>query len=146
MEYVRVKEGEDIYIVAKTLVKQVFKQKYNVLSQHRGTELAGLSYSPVFNFVEVEKGHQVVTADFVTEHNGTGIVHIAPAYGEDDYKVMEENSFSFVNVVDGKGQYTSHVPRFCHPVRRDAGSNPIPIIMEYIPITVAFRSFGAPFY
>ena len=104
LAYVRVQEGDDIYIVAKALVQKVFRQKYTVLSEHKGTDLAGLSYVPVFDFVEVEKGHQVVTADFVTEGSGTGIVHIAPAYGEDDYKVVEDNGFSFVNVVDGKGQ------------------------------------------
>ncbi|MCP1357334.1 isoleucine--tRNA ligase [Aneurinibacillus migulanus] len=112
MEYVRVKEGGNVYIVAKALVEKVLQQGYHVLSQHKGRELAGLSYVPVFEFVQVEKGHQVVTAEYVTEQSGTGIVHIAPAYGEEDYKVIRENGFSFVNVVDGKGQYTSDVPPF----------------------------------
>ena len=69
-------------------------------------ELKGLSYSAPFDFVEVAIGHKVVEADYVTEDSGTGIVHIAPAYGEDDYQVIKENGFSFVNVVDEKGQYT----------------------------------------
>lgn len=112
LEYVRVKEENDIYIVAKALVPQIFKQEYTILSEHRGAEFVGLSYVPVFDFVEVEKGHQVVAADFVTEQSGTGVVHIAPAYGEDDYKVIEKNGFSFVNVVDEKGQYTSLVSPF----------------------------------
>jgi isoleucyl-tRNA synthetase len=112
MEYVRAKQGDNVYIVAKARAEQVLKQEYTVLSQHKGTELAGLSYVPVFEFVNVEKGHQVLTAEYVTEQSGTGIVHIAPAYGEDDYKVIRENGFSFVNVVDGKGQYTSQVPPF----------------------------------
>lgn len=112
MEYVRVRQGDRVYIVASALVDQVIKQAYTVLSRHKGKELAGLSYVPVFDFVHVEKGHKVVTADYVTEHSGTGIVHIAPAYGEDDYKVIREHDFSFVNVVDGKGQYTSQVPLF----------------------------------
>lgn len=110
MEYVRVKEWDEIYIVAKALVEQIFKGDYTVLSQHRGADLVGLTYSPVFDFVEVEKGHQVVGADFVTEKSGTGIVHIAPTYGEDDYRVVEKNNLSFVNVVDEKGLYTSQVP------------------------------------
>ncbi|BAU28606.1 isoleucyl-tRNA synthetase [Aneurinibacillus soli] len=112
MEYVRVKEGDCIYIVAKARTEHVLQQEYTVLSEHKGKELAGLSYVSPFDFVNVEKGHQVVTADYVTEQSGTGIVHIAPAYGEDDYKVIRENGFSFVNVVDGKGQYTSEVPVF----------------------------------
>ena len=65
------------------------------------------SYKPPFDFVNVENGHHVVAADFVTAGSGTGIVHIAPAYGEDDYKVVQENGLSFVNVVDEKGQYTT---------------------------------------
>ncbi|WCN36344.1 isoleucine--tRNA ligase [Aneurinibacillus uraniidurans] len=112
LEYVRVKEGDCIYIVAKARAEQVLQQEYTVLSEHKGKELAGLAYVPPFDFVNVEKGHQVVTADYVTEQSGTGIVHIAPAYGEDDYKVIRENGFSFVNVVDGKGRYTSEVPLF----------------------------------
>lgn len=112
MEYVRAREGDNVYIVAKALVDKVIQGEYHVLSQHKGKELAGLSYIPVFEFVHVEKGHQVVTAEYVTEQSGTGIVHIAPAYGEEDYKVIRENDFSFVNVVDGKGQYTSDVPPF----------------------------------
>ena len=49
-------------------------------------------------------------ADYVTEQSGTGIVHIAPAYGEDDYKTVQQNDLSFVNVVDLKGCYTEAVP------------------------------------
>ena len=49
-------------------------------------------------------------ADYVTEQSGTGIVHIAPAYGEDDYKTVQQHGLSFVNVVDLKGCYTEAVP------------------------------------
>lgn len=111
MDYVRAKQGEDIYIVAESLAEKVL-QGYEVLSVHKGTELTGLSYMPPFEFVEVQKGHEVVTAEYVTDQSGTGIVHIAPAYGEDDYKVVRENGLSFVNVVDEKGRYTSQVPLF----------------------------------
>ncbi|WP_028399671.1 isoleucine--tRNA ligase [Ectobacillus panaciterrae] len=111
MDYVRAKQGEDIYIVAESLAEKVL-QGYEVLSMHKGAELTGLSYMPPFEFVEVQKGHEVVTAEYVTDQSGTGIVHIAPAYGEDDYKVVRENGLSFVNVVDEKGRYTSQVPLF----------------------------------
>ena len=55
---------------------------------------------------EVTNGYQVIAADFVTADSGTGIVHIAPAYGEDDYKVVQSEGLSFLNVVDEKGEYT----------------------------------------
>lgn len=112
MDYVRVKQGDSVYIVAKALADKVLKGDYTILSGHKGSELQGLSYQPPFNFAEVKIGHYIVTADYVTEESGTGIVHIAPAYGEDDYRVAAENSLSFVNVVDEKGQYTAEVPPF----------------------------------
>ena len=107
--YVRVKYQDKVYIVAKTLVEKVFTDNVEVLSQHYGSEFKGVSYIPPFSYVSVENGHVVVLADYVTEHNGTGIVHVAPAYGEDDYKTVKQNSLSFVNVVDLKGCYTEEV-------------------------------------
>ncbi|MBP0726565.1 isoleucine--tRNA ligase [Bacillus sp. RG28] len=112
MMYVRAKKGEEVYIVAETLAPTILKQDFEILTVHRGSELVGTPYLPPFNFVKVEKGHCIVGADFVTEKSGTGIVHIAPAYGEDDYKVVQENGLSFVNVVDEKGRYTSDVTNF----------------------------------
>ncbi|GGE61390.1 isoleucine--tRNA ligase [Priestia taiwanensis] len=110
MNYVRAKQGNDVFIVAESLVERVLKESYDVLSVHTGSELKGISYEAPFSFVEVEKGHQVVTANYVTDESGTGIVHTAPAYGEDDYKTIQEHNLSFVNVVNEKGQYTEAVP------------------------------------
>ncbi|UOY92292.1 isoleucine--tRNA ligase [Ectobacillus sp. JY-23] len=110
LTYVRAETDGAVYIVAKELASSVFKNDYRVLSEHKGTELCGLAYEPPFPFVTVEKGHVVVAADYVTAQSGTGVVHIAPAYGEDDYKVVQANDLSFVNVVDEKGCYTADVP------------------------------------
>ncbi|MFF2752901.1 isoleucine--tRNA ligase [Psychrobacillus sp. NPDC058041] len=112
LEYVRAKQGQDIFIVAKALVSSVLKDDYEILSEHLGSDLKDIPYTPLFNFVNVEIGHRVVTADYVSAESGTGIVHIAPAYGEEDYKVVKENGLSFVNVVDEKGKYTSEVIGF----------------------------------
>ncbi|WP_438824858.1 class I tRNA ligase family protein [Bacillus sp. JJ722] len=109
MKYVRAQQHNEIFIVAKSLVNTVLKDNYEIISEHFGTELKGMAYIPPFNFVNVEIGHKVVEANYVTDTSGTGIVHIAPAYGEDDYKVIQENGFSFVNVVDEKGRYTTDV-------------------------------------
>ena len=106
LEYVRARKGEEIYILAKDLVDKVLKEDYEILSTLRGDELEGVSYTPLFDFVSVKKGHKVVTAHYVSNESGTGIVHIAPAYGEEDYKVMKENDLSFINVVDERGRYT----------------------------------------
>lgn len=112
MKYVRAKQQNEIFIVAKSLVNTVLKDDYEILSEHFGTELKGLAYIPPFDLVNVGIGHQVVEANYVTDTSGTGIVHIAPAYGEDDYKVIQDNGFSFVNVVDEKGRYTSDIKPF----------------------------------
>ncbi|WP_391209346.1 isoleucine--tRNA ligase [Psychrobacillus sp. L4] len=112
LKYVRAKKGQDIFILAEALVSSVLKDDFEILSVHLGTDLKDIPYTPLFDFVNVEIGHKVVTADYVSSESGTGIVHIAPAYGEDDYKVVKENGISFVNVVDEKGKYTSEVIGF----------------------------------
>lgn len=112
LEYVRAKQGQDIFIVAKALVSSVLKDDYEILSEHLGSDLKDIPYTPLFDFENVEIGHKVVTADYVSAESGTGIVHIAPAYGEEDYKVVKENGLSFLNVVDEKGKYTSDVIGF----------------------------------
>ena len=110
LKYVRVKQADQVYILAKSLVSKVFTESVEVLSEHDGQEFAGVSYQPPFSYVNVDHGHVVVMADYVTENSGTGIVHIAPAYGEDDYKTVQQHGLSFVNVVDLKGCYTEAVP------------------------------------
>ncbi|WP_313892432.1 isoleucine--tRNA ligase [Psychrobacillus sp.] len=112
MKYVRAKQGNDILIVAEALVEKVLKNDYEVLSVHLGSDFKDIAYNPLFDFVDVEVGHKVVMANFVSAESGTGIVHIAPAYGEDDYRVVQENGLSFINVVDEKGRYTSDVTGF----------------------------------
>ncbi|MCM3004497.1 isoleucine--tRNA ligase [Priestia koreensis] len=110
--YVRVQQQGETYVVAKSLVNEVLKGDFTLLSEHKGNEFVGMAYEPPFQTVPVSNGHKVLTADYVTEASGTGVVHIAPAYGEDDYRVIKEHGFSFVNVVDEKGHYTSDVPMF----------------------------------
>ncbi|GGP09068.1 isoleucine--tRNA ligase [Oceanobacillus neutriphilus] len=105
MDYMRVQQENEIYIVAQPLVQDVMKEDYKVLETVKGQDLIGLSYHPPFDFITVSNGHVVIGADFVTDTSGTGIVHLAPAYGEDDYKVIQENHLDFVNVVDTKGRY-----------------------------------------
>lgn len=117
--YVRVKQHDKVYILAKSLVEKVFSEPVELLSEHEGHEFEGVSYHPPFSYVTVNKGHVVVLADYVTEHSGTGIVHIAPAYGEDDYKTVQQNGLSFVNVVDVKGCYTEEVPELAGKFVKD---------------------------
>ncbi|WP_413066303.1 isoleucine--tRNA ligase, partial [Siminovitchia sp. 179-K 8D1 HS] len=109
MNYVRVKQGSEIYVLAESLAPTVMKEDYEILEVMKGNDLIGLSYEPPFNYVAVTNGHKVLGADFVTDTSGTGIVHIAPAHGEDDYKAIQDNQFDYVNVVDSKGRYKEYV-------------------------------------
>ena len=104
-DYVKVKVANEIFIVSAARAKHVFHESGEIVETLKGNELVGLTYEPPFQFVEVEKGHCIVEAAFVTEESGTGIVHIAPAYGEDDYRLVKEHNLSFINVVDGSGKY-----------------------------------------
>lgn len=108
--YARVEYQEEQYIVVNTLVTKLFGEDAIILEEKLGSHYRGVKYHAPFDFVTIEKGHEVVLADYVTDSSGTGIVHIAPAYGEDDYRLVKENGFTFVNVVDGRGQFTADVP------------------------------------
>ncbi|WP_430482450.1 isoleucine--tRNA ligase [Rossellomorea marisflavi] len=112
LTYVKVKSDGDTYIVAESLKDKHFSEEAPIVSSFKGSELEGTAYVPPFPFVSPEKGHIVVSGDFVTADSGTGIVHIAPAYGEDDYQLVKDHGLSFVNVVDGQGKYTDAVPPF----------------------------------
>ncbi|MGG4141719.1 isoleucine--tRNA ligase [Paenibacillus algorifonticola] len=109
LEYVRVASGGEVYIVAKNLVESVFKEEHEVLSSLKGSELVGQSYEPPFRYVTVENAHKVIAGDFVSDTSGTGIVHIAPAHGEDDYRVARQNGISMLNVVNNAGRYVDEV-------------------------------------
>ncbi|WP_217587810.1 isoleucine--tRNA ligase [Lentibacillus saliphilus] len=112
LDYVKAEQNGDVYILAEALVDKVLGESYEIVSRHKGNDLVGIDYEPVFPFMKPEKGHFVVAADFVTSDSGTGIVHAAPAYGEDDYKLVQEKGLSFYNVVDGQGRYTEDIPIF----------------------------------
>ncbi len=97
-----------IYIMAKALISTVFSgQEVETLAEMTGSELVGLHYEPLFPFAKVDKDAWYVVADnYVTMSDGTGIVHIAPAFGEDDNRVCRENGLPFVCLVDTKGCMT----------------------------------------
>jgi len=112
IDYVKVRQDGSIYVLAQQLVEQVFKGDYEILSHHKGAEFVGAAYKPPFNYIELNKGHYVVDADYVSDQSGTGIVHLAPAHGEDDYRTCREHGLDFVNVVDAAGRYTAQITEF----------------------------------
>jgi isoleucyl-tRNA synthetase len=109
LTYAKVKKNGEVYIVADNLVESLMKDEHEVIGKLQGSELVGQSYEPPFGYVPVEKGHCVIAGDFVSDSSGTGIVHIAPAHGEDDYRVARQNGLSMLSVVDSAGRYVDEV-------------------------------------
>jgi len=110
VEYVRVEYNNEQFILAKELVEKAFvdeKHKpldYNIVKEVSGADLVGKSYEPLF----ADRGgnaHKVWAAEFVTTESGTGIVHIAPAYGEDDFELAKRNNIPVVHTLDEYGKY-----------------------------------------
>jgi isoleucyl-tRNA synthetase len=112
IDYVKVKQDGEVFIVAKNLVEKVMKEGSEILSEHKGAEFVGTPYKPPFGYVSVNKGHIVVDADYVSDTSGTGIVHTAPAHGEDDYRTTRQHELDFVSVVDLAGKYTDQITEF----------------------------------
>ncbi|MEK4969755.1 isoleucine--tRNA ligase [Cytobacillus sp. FSL R7-0696] len=109
LRYVKVEQNNERLIVAESLVSTVLKEGYKVIESVRGEELIGMKYVAPFSFVPLNKGHMVIAADFVKDDAGTGLVHIAPAHGEDDYQAVKENGLDFLQVVNEKGRYVQQV-------------------------------------
>ena len=108
LEYIKASSMGYNFIVAKSLANKVLGDDYKVLETYKGTDLVGTKYEQLMPFVNAEgKCFEVVADSYVTSDDGTGIVHIAPAYGEDDNRVCRENGIGFVNPVGKDGCYTT---------------------------------------
>ncbi len=119
IEYVKVVYENTILILAKERLNELFANKeHMVLSTVKGSELVGLSYVPLFSYYDIkslknrENGFKVYGADFVTTTDGSGIVHIAPAFGEDDMKLGQAYSLPFIQHVGTDGKFKKEVTHF----------------------------------
>ena len=118
-DYVKVQMKEDgrVYYIAQALADKVLgEDAYNVLENYKGTDLEYKAYEPLFACAgeaaakQKKKAHFVTCDNYVTMSDGTGIVHIAPAFGEDDAQVGRRYELPFVQLVDGKGELTKETP------------------------------------
>jgi isoleucyl-tRNA synthetase len=113
LTYVRVRYGDEILIVAEDRAQAVLGEDYRVLETKKGRDLEGLRYEAPFSFMRPEgTAHVVVTADFVTAEDGTGLVHTAPAFGEDDYNLGKARDLAFVNPVLEDGTFSKEVAKW----------------------------------
>lgn len=111
-DYVEVKVGEDQFILAKELTEKVLQDEkhqpleYEVVRELKGQELVGKTYEPLLGVNRGEQAHKVWHADYVEAEAGTGIVHLAPAYGEEDFELSKSHKVPVVHVIDQNGFYT----------------------------------------
>ena len=113
------------YILAKDLIETVLKETpYEIIKTFKGEELLGTKYEQLMPFAKVEgKAFEVIHGDYVTLTDGTGIVHIAPAYGEDDSLVSKKNGIAFVNLVDKSGNFVEEVEPWAGKFVRDCNED-----------------------
>lgn len=105
--YVRVKHESYTYIMAEALVESILKENFEIVDRFLGKSLEYKEYEPLFDFVNPDKKAWFVTCDsYVTLTDGTGIVHIAPAFGEDDSRIGRKYGLPFVQLVNAKGELT----------------------------------------
>ena len=111
LDYVQVQDesGAKLYL-AKELAEKVLRPGYTVLAEMKGSGLVGKRYEPLYRFLPVDKDYAyVVAADYVSTEDGTGIVHIAPAFGAEDLNVSKEHDLPVLHTVDAAGQFKPEV-------------------------------------
>lgn len=112
-------DTNDFYIIAKSRADIFLKEyTYEIVEEFLGNELAGQSYEPLFNYFSSkhvpnkENGWKIYLGGFVTTTDGTGVVHIAPAFGEDDLKLAKVHNVPIIHHVNSRGEFTSDVVDF----------------------------------
>ena len=120
-DYAYVKSGEDTYIMAAALLDTVLTEPYETLKTCKGKELEFMEYEPLFDFYKTdEKCWFVTCADYVTLSDGTGIVHIAPAFGEDDAQAGRKYGIPFIQLVNEAGEFVECVKPWAGMFVKDA--------------------------
>jgi len=127
-DYAEVKVHDEYFILAKELLS-VLNHEYEIVREFKGEELLGMEYEQLFPFYKPEeKAFYVIHGDFVTLTDGTGVVHIAPAYGEDDNIVGKKNGLPLINLVDAEGKFVDCVEPWAGLFVKKAD----PKILEYM--------------
>ena len=120
VNYVKIKTDGKKIILAKDLLS-IIKGEYEIIEEIKGANLEGIEYEPLFNYVKVnKKAFYVCLADFVSTEDGSGIVHIAPAFGADDYDLSKKYNLPMVQPVTRGGLFTDEVTDFAGQFVKDA--------------------------
>jgi isoleucyl-tRNA synthetase len=130
--YVRVRLGDETLILAEPLVARVLGEDTEIERRMPGRELLGLSYEPPFPYIADygERGHTVLAGDFVSIEDGTGVVHTGAAFGEDDFRLAEENGLKIHNPVREDGTFDESAGPFANRYVRDADADIVEALRE----------------
>ncbi len=122
IEYVRARLGDDVFVLARDRVGHALGEEAEVLAHFPGEAIAGTSYEPPFAYITDygPRGHTVLLADFVTTDEGTGLVHTAIAFGEDDFRLGEQYGITLQNPVKLDGRFDERITDFQGKLVKDA--------------------------
>lgn len=125
IDYVALKDKEthEVFVLAAARVGAYYKaeEEYEILKTYKGSELKGLEYEPLFDFfADNPNSFRILNDGYVSTEDGTGIVHLAPAYGEDDYRVCRAVDIPLVDPLDDDCKFTSQVPDYAGEFCKDA--------------------------
>ncbi|HKG03027.1 MAG TPA: isoleucine--tRNA ligase [Conexibacter sp.] len=128
LTYVRVRTDDGaVLVLAEALIERVLGDGVDILARFAGGEMVGSAYEPPFPFIPGsaygEKGHTVLPGDFVTAEDGTGLVHTALAFGEDDYRLGEQQGMTVVNPVKPDGTYDERIEGYAGRAVREANGD-----------------------
>lgn len=125
IDYVHISDGDEEFILAESRLSHYYKDEndYRLLNRLKGRDLEGWQYEPVFPYFKElhdEGAFRIHMGDFVTTQDGTGIVHIAPGFGEDDYRVLKHSGLPVLVPIDAECQFTDEIPEYAGLFVKDA--------------------------
>jgi isoleucyl-tRNA synthetase len=126
VDYVKIKQDQEFYYLAKERLSAIFlEEEYEIIEEMKGKDLEEKQYEQLFKYArlppdEEEKGFRVLTADFVTIDEGTGIVHTAPAFGPEDYELGMQKGLPFLQPVNNDGTFTEEITPWAGMFIKDA--------------------------
>jgi isoleucyl-tRNA synthetase len=128
LTYVRVRTDDGaVLVLAEALIERVLGNGVDIVARFAGGDIVGAAYEPPFPYIPGsaygEKGHTVLPADFVTAEDGTGLVHTALAFGEDDYRLGEQQGMTVVNPVKPDGTYDERIGPYVDRAVREANDD-----------------------
>lgn len=138
LEYAYVDVGDSIYVACKNTLanyEKIFGKEPVIVKECKGTDLLGKTYEPLFDYFADRKADgafRVVSAEYVGSDEGVGIVHTAPAFGEDDYWTCKNNKIPLVNPVDDKGHFTEEITDFYEAAREKNVIEMNPLIIRFL--------------